>query len=258
MRINAFNHYWLIRWYWLVLFLLALSLLVGLSLWQLQRATEKTTILSRMDAWQQKRALDIVALKNFFAESPTQSVDAAPVEFKARWLAPYVWLLDNKIVKGRVGYDVVIPVLSFDDSLGQQADQQPAVLVNLGWIEAPRSRADLPKLMLPNEFSIRGIFRTQVSGVLLGQNVESKNQWPMRAQQIDLSEFSRQLGIALLSGVIYQQGQSPFELHYKPVVMSPEKHRAYAVQWALLALALMVITVIASAHKSDALKEVGE
>ena len=37
--------------------------------------------------------------------------------------------------------------------------------------------------------------------------------------------------------------------HYQAVVMSPEKHQAYAVQWLLIAIACLVIAVFAFKKK---------
>ena len=45
MTIIAFNRYWVIRWPWVLINFLAVSLLLGLSFWQWQRATEKIQTL---------------------------------------------------------------------------------------------------------------------------------------------------------------------------------------------------------------------
>jgi cytochrome oxidase assembly protein ShyY1 len=39
--------------------------------------------------------------------------------------------------------------------------------------------------------------------------------------------------------------------HYKAVVMSPQKHQAYAVQWFLIALACVVVAIFASKKRTN-------
>mgnify|MGYP006199403153 CR=1 FL=1 len=50
-----------------------------------------------------------------------------------------------------------------------------------------------------------------------------------------------------------QQG-SPFVPHYKAVVLPPEKHRGYALQWFLLAVAVLGVALAAS-HQGRAKHE---
>jgi cytochrome oxidase assembly protein ShyY1 len=52
-----------------------------------------------------------------------------------------------------------------------------------------------------------------------------------------------------VQGLTYQEKNSPFLIHYRPVILPPERHKAYALQWFLLAVAVMVIALLASARK---------
>jgi cytochrome oxidase assembly protein ShyY1 len=246
MTIIAFNHRWVIRWPWLLVNLLVVSLLVMLSVWQWQRALYKTEILERLEHWQSQGALDTVALTAI----PLEQIDGVGLQFPVRWLSPVVWLLDNRIYQGRVGYDVVVPVVA--DGL-----QQP-VVVNLGWVPAPAMRTQIPYINIPAEFELNGVLRARNNSLLLGQNIEQTGTWPLRIQQLALDQLFASLPEAsnrnysmFYPGVVYQQESSPFVVHYRPVVMPPEKHRAYALQWALLALAVVVISLVASARKCE-------
>jgi surfeit locus 1 family protein len=240
MTIIAFNRYWVVRWPWILINLLVLALLLGLSFWQWQRATEKTQTLARIAKWQQQGAVDIARLLAINATGR----DAVQMDFTGRWLAPMVWLVDNKMVNGRIGYDVVIAVEDVSASEGSSA-----LLVNLGWVAAPLQRDFLPTVNIPTELRVQGIFRTRITGVLLGTNIENKGVWPMRIQQVDVESLSAHLNRPLISGLTYQEKNSPFLIHYRPVILPPERHKAYALQWFLLAIAVVVIALIASAHK---------
>lgn len=240
MTIIAFNRYWVVRWPWVLINLLVLALLLGLSLWQWQRATEKTQTLARIAKWQQQGAVDIARLLAINATGR----DAVQMDFTGRWLAPMVWLVDNKMVSGRIGYDVVIAVEDVS-----AAEDSAALLVNLGWVAAPLQRDVLPALDIPTEMRVQGIFRTRITGVLLGTNIENKGTWPMRIQQVDIESLSAHLNRPLISGLTYQEKNSPYLIHYRPVILPPERHKAYALQWFLLAIAVVVIALLASARK---------
>lgn len=249
MTIIAFNRYWVIRWPWVVVNMLVVGILLGLCFWQLSRATEKNQTLARIADWQRQGAVTSAHLSQIDADA----VDGLQLDFNARWISPQVWFLDNRIVDGRFGYDVIIAV---EEVLGlQQASENnayqplPAVLVNLGWVPAPLAREQLPVVNIPIELRIQGIYRTRIKGLLLGANVEDKGTWPMRIQQLDAAQLGSYLQQPLHNGVVYQQQNSPFVVHYNPVILPPERHQAYALQWGLLAFAVIVIALAASARK---------
>ena len=79
------------------------------------------------------------------------------------------------------------------------------------------------------------------SNVVLKQT--SELGWPRRIQSLQELDLSQ--------GIIYAQDQSIEGLVqiYKPVVMPPEKHQAYAMQWFLLAFACVSIFVFASRNR---------
>lgn len=240
MTIIAFNRYWVIRWPWLLVNLLAFMLLLGLSYWQWQRAAEKTKTLARIAYSEQQGPIRISELSTLAYKDR----DGANLDFTARWLSPMVWLIDNQMVEGRIGYDVLIAVK--DKSASAEAG---ALLVNLGWIAAPPQRELLPEVVIPEQFRVQGIFRTRTQGILLGTNIENRGVWPMRIQQVNSELLAGYLDEPLISGLLYQQNTSPFLIHYRPVILPPERHKAYALQWLLLAIALVVIALVASAKK---------
>ena len=235
MRIKLVQHIFAINGLWFCLTLTAFLILINLSWWQLSRASEKTGQLQRLAQLQADGALQPAQL----AALTASDIDGAPLQGQARWLAPYIWLLDNQIVDGKVGYDVVVPV--------QAAGLARPLLVNLGWLAGTGSRDRLPQPDIAAEFSLNGLLRVDVDGLmLLGQNVENSGQWPMRIQQLAYAELSQLSGLSLFEAVLYQQQDTPFIPHYQPVVLPPEKHRGYALQWFLLAVAVLGVALAAS------------
>lgn len=240
MTIIAFNRYWVVRWPWVCVNFLAVLLLLGLSLWQWQRAQEKYQTLERIADWKKLGAANVFSLLATSAENR----DGVYMEFSGRWLAPAVWLLDNRLVNGRAGYDVLIAVKDISSP-----ETTPAILLNLGWVAAPASRASLPVFEVPPVLTVQGIFRTRTKGVLLGTNIENNDHWPIRIQQVDSSLLSNAIDTSLVPGVVYQEKNSPFVIHYRPVMLPPERHKAYALQWFLLAVAVVVVALAASGGK---------
>lgn len=237
MQIIAFNRCWVIHWRWVCVVGISFAILMGLSFWQLQRAANKTEILQRLAQLDKAGSVTAQQIQGL----SSAAADGLNVIAEARWLSPGVWLLDNQIVKGRIGYNVIVPM--------QLNDTTDVVLVNLGWVAATAKREELPHVDVPASLKIDGILRTRVGGIRLGQNFEDNGRWPMRIQQIDFEALSASLKQPLYPGIIYQLQNSPYLVHYQSVVMPPERHRAYALQWFLLALAVLVVGLAASAKK---------
>lgn len=233
MQFTLFGHKFFVNRLWLIITLAAFAILIKLSYWQWQRAAEKTLQLQQLAVQQQQGPV----LGEHLLTQALSEVDGLVVQDQAYWLPPYVWLLDNQIVEGRVGYDVIIPV--------QFTDASSVVLVNLGWIAGPGSRQQLPEPEIPEVLQLDALVRTKLGGVLLGQNLEG-NSYPMRMQQVDFATLQQQLPLSLYPALLYQQQPSAFIPHYQPVVLPPEKHRGYALQWFGLAIAVLGVAIAAS------------
>lgn len=240
MRIKLAQQIFVLNTLWVILTLTAFTILINLSWWQLNRAADKTAQLSRVAELRAAGALQPSQL----ALLPATVIDAAPLHGNGDWIAPYIWLLDNQIVQGQVGYDVIIPV--------QAEGLAEPLLVNLGWIAAPERRDSLPEVTITPQIVLDGLLRTKVGGLLLlGQNAEDSGQWPMRIQQVNYAQLSEHSALQLYPALLYQQRGSTYTPHYQPVVLSPEKHRGYALQWFLLGIAVLGVALAAS-HQGKA------
>lgn len=284
MKISAFGHCWVLRWPWVLAVLAVAAVPAGLSAWQWQRGEDKLATLARIAEWEREGAVGLARLAELAgaqdraaagatsrdidaasagaasvgvmndsasARAGRAAVDGVQLDFAARWVAPMVWLVDNRIVDRQPGYDVVIAVEDIADvrAAGSSGAAPRAALVNLGWIAAEGGRDALPVPAIPAQLRVQGIFRTDVTGLLLGANVEDHGHWPMRIQQADPVQLAAWLAVPLAPGLIHQQQGSPFHIHYRPVVLPPERHRGYALQWGLIALAVIGVALAASARR---------
>lgn len=226
-----------LNWLVVIFTLLVFAGLIKLGLWQSSRAVEKEERLARIATYQTQQALSVeqlIELKN--NESDLNDI---PVKLSGTFNQNKVFLLDNQTHNGRLGYRV----LQFLD-MGEQT-----VLVNLGWVQGYIERARLPEIKaLSGEHDITGNVRIIDKGILLTEQVFDNVEWPLRIQQIELDKFSQLIEQKLLPFVVYLDKKETvgFEKNWRPIVMPPEKHRAYAFQWFSLAAAWLLLMISAS------------
>ena len=216
---------------WLLLTLLVFSALVKLGFWQNSRALEKELRLSRIEQLKSQKPLSLSQVNEL---ARNENINDMPVTIDGIFDEKSVFLLDNQVNKGRLGYRVY-QVL---------AAEQYAVLVSLGWVQGSVNRNELPKIKpLSGKHTIHGNVRLIEVGIQLQEQNFSGVQWPLRIQQVELEKFSTLLNRQLLPYVIYldKNEKVGFIKNWQPIVMPPEKHRAYAFQWFSLATAWFIL-----------------
>ncbi|MCC2617007.1 SURF1 family protein [Aestuariibacter halophilus] len=218
--------------------LTAVVIMFTLGVWQLNRAEQKQQRLAHIATVSQQQGI-----------SPTQALSQPdwrdmPVIVDGQWLDPW-FLIDNKLHRGQPGYYVV---RLLDSTEG-------VIAVNLGWIAAPRQRDVLPTLpqadpLLP----LTGVAWQVTDNPMIRETatVSAEPEWPVRLQQIDLAVMGKWAGLPLMPLVVLSDARdnSPYVREWQPVVMPPEKHIAYAIQWFGMALACMVVFVVAVRRKN--------
>jgi surfeit locus 1 family protein len=135
--------------------LLCMGLTARLGWWQLERAATKRALQATWDTRAQQPVLSSSELLSALEPFVITQAPALPstleqarayhqrrVLLRGRWLAQHTVYLDNRPMRGRVGFDVVTPL--------QLEGRASAILVQRGWV--PRNmqdRTSLPKLPLP-------------------------------------------------------------------------------------------------------------
>jgi surfeit locus 1 family protein len=218
---------------WLILTVLVFSALVKLGFWQNSRALEKEQRLARIE---QLKSQNPLSLQQVNLLAVNENINDMPVVIEGFFDEQVVFLLDNQVNKGRLGYRAY-QVLMVD---------KQTVLVNLGWLQGSINRQELPKIKpLSGKYSIHGNVRLIEVGIQLQEQIFREVQWPLRIQQVELDKFSTLINRQLLPFVIYLDTDENigFEKNWQPIVMPPEKHRAYAFQWFSLAIAWVMLMV---------------
>ncbi|TMP25260.1 hypothetical protein CWB99_20975 [Pseudoalteromonas rubra] len=225
---------------------LAVSVVVctclALSVWQWQRAAQKSYLIEKRQSDQAPHEFNAL----------TDLQNQAALEGKQFRIRGYFdesryWLLDNQIVDGLPGYDVV--------ALFRPEYRDEWLVVNLGFVPATQSRTVLPKVELPAlqqtidvEFKIG-----KWAGFTLATQPDLNATQPQLLQYLDHAFFisQTQRSVAPTLAYVSRPVTTAILPHYEAVVMGPEKHRAYALQWFLLAVAAMIIPYFAFKRKHD-------
>ena len=211
----------------------ALACAAGIALgnWQARRADEKRVVGERLAAALQSPPLEI-APDTLEARSYVLKRVAA----RGHFVAEHTVYLQNRIRRGRVGYEVLTPLRLRDSSVH--------TLVNRGWSEAPQ--ASTP----PGEVRIEGIALERLPRMLqLKEDPQSRVR-----QNLDLDAYAAQTGLRLHPIVIEQHSDSGDGLarDWPRPDAGIEKHQSYALQWYSLAVLAVALALVLSFRKIEA------
>src|SRR5512145_2444422 len=192
---------------------------IALGNWQAGRAAEKRALGAELERAFRSPPIEI--------GSEIVAADALVykhVAARGRLVDEHTVYLDNKLRRGRPGYEVVTP-LRLDGT---------HVLVNRGWVEAGSSREAIPNVPAPaGEVRVQGLALARLPHALaLGPAAGGKVR-----QNLDIDSFGRESGLRLQPIVIEQHSPAADGLarDWQPPHTGVEKHESYALQWYSLA-----------------------
>jgi surfeit locus 1 family protein len=236
-EVNMFRFNWKLT----IFTLLLLPLLLSLGMWQLDREQDKRAMQAR---YEQRSVETPVALADIDWSDP--DLGWLRIETRGSFDTDRQFLLDNRIFESRVGYEVITPLRT---SAG-------LLLVNRGWIAQGSSRQDLPELPLSGSpVSVNAVFYVPSGEVMmLGSGIEpGTGTWPEVIQRLDLDLMSVMLEEEVLPLTARLETSSPglLQANWQAINMQPETHRAYAVQWFMMALVLVILYFMFSFRRSE-------
>ncbi len=206
--------------------------LMGLGGWQMWRSEEKAVTLAVVEARSQQAPRRISSLQ----DSTPAELDHFPVELRGSYLQGRDFLLDNRILRGAVGYELITP---FQDQDGT------VVFVNRGWRAALRTREQLPvPEVIEEEVQLIGdIYAPEDLRRLLSY---ASGGWPCLLQALDIPEMAQMAGVQAFPYLVRLRPEQPGvrDAHWETVNITPERHVAYAAQWFLMGLALLVVFLL--------------
>lgn len=155
----------------------------------------------------------------------------------------YTILLDNRVHRGRVGYQVVSPL--------RIGASDTHVLVNRGWIAAGRTRAELPQLPpSAGERTIEGIAVVPSAEVFeLAPETPRGPVW----QNLVLDRYRAWSGLKVQPFVIQQTSEADDGLIREWIRpdAGADRNRAYAWQWFSLSALALVLYIALNVRRRD-------
>ena len=210
-----------------VLYGCALTLLLSLGFWQLDRGQQKATLLTLADGKDKEpRLIDA-------APTDWSALDYQSATLKGEWLVEQSFLLDNRVHGREVGYELLTPFRLGDGSL---------VIINRGWI----SKQGVDTALTQASDRVSGTIYRPSKGYSIGEAISAGASWPKPSLSLDLPAFSQQLQ-ATLQPVVLVVDEADVNSRvriWQPVVVGPSRHYGYAVQWFGLSLVLIIFGVI--------------
>ncbi|MBP6104475.1 MAG: SURF1 family protein [Gammaproteobacteria bacterium] len=245
-------------------------ILLCLGYWQWQRFQYKTAPTHTQET--RKSSLTLLQANILQKEGALQDLQGGYLQIEGQFLNQYAILVDNQSFKGQPGYKILTPLLL----TGQASPTY--VLIDRGWIPLGHSRARLP-IIPPVEGTVhvKGRLYPPVRGFKLpgrphpspmsaeptarvphseGGDLKhrhskdspieksAEHQWSLRVLDIDLKTLERALGHTLYPLILRLEPGDKLGFEILPFAMQvgipPIKHLGYALQWFMMALAVLI------------------
>ena len=227
------------QWNWKILLFVAffLPVTINLAFWQMSRAEEKRQLL---EVHQQRAIAAPVVISQL-----SEDVDYlyVRVTVTGEYANETQLLLDNRVRRGRPGYEVITPF---------HTDEGERLLVNRGWIETGLDRSVLPEITtVQGKVTLTGyLYRSLGKQLMLGEDIWSKTNGPIVIQNADPMIVSQKLEQDFYKYHLRLEADAPgaLETGWQIVNVQPGKHTGYAVQWSALALALVILAIFANSN----------
>jgi surfeit locus 1 family protein len=217
--------------------LAAIALTLALGNWQSRRAEEKFALGRDLDD----------AARHAVLALPPSPVESRGYEFsrvsaRGEYSARHTVLLDNKVLRGVAGYQVLTPL--------KIAGGDTYVLVNRGWVAAGARRDSLPRIQTAaGTETVEGIAVVPGGHILeLGVRTEEGIVW----QNLVLARYAKWSGLKLQPIVLQQTSESADGLvrAWERPDTGADRHRGYAFQWYALATTILISYVALSVKRA--------
>ncbi|MEK6592042.1 MAG: SURF1 family protein [Pseudomonadota bacterium] len=215
-----------------------IALTLALGNWQLGRGQEKSNLKAQFEQSAQSAMIHVSA-----AALEARDVELRRVEARGTFEPKYAVFIDNRVLRGVVGYHVVMP-LKLDDG-------SRYVLVNRGWVAGTRDRSLLPDVKTPAApVTINGLAVVPGRRFLeLSDQTTEGSVW----QNLTLERYRQAMPIAIQPFLIRQdQGSALADglvREWEAPDYGVDKHYGYAFQWFALAALILVIYLVTNVKR---------
>ena len=220
---------------------LLFPVLISFAFWQLDREQQKIRLQMQYDERASAPPVNITDI-----DWSSQDLGWMHVMAIGRFDSSRQFMLDNRIADSKVGYEVITPFIT----------EAGTLFVNRGWVAQGQTRADLPNPPAPEtESVIRGhIYVPEGETLMFGTDNMSADNWPVLIQRVDMAQMAAVAGIQNnMPHIVRLTAESAgvLQTNWSAINMRPETHRAYAIQWFVMATVLLILFVIFSFRKPE-------
>lgn len=199
-----------------------LALTLSAAHWQFGRAQYKVGLQREYLARQAQPAIDLAKDIPSAGEAQHRKVHVAGV-----LLSDKAIFLDNRIRKGRAGYEYLVPL--------QIGETGKIVLINRGWIPRGQKRDELPKLIEsvgPVSLTGYAVVPGPAALELSDRTIEGR-VW----QNLTLDRFREKQHLDVVDFIIQEQSEldDGFIRDWPAPGFGVQTHQSYAVQWLIFA-----------------------
>lgn len=213
---------------------IVISILCSLGSWQIARYEDKKERVIQISERQAQGVIEHSVLTTLnLSDVRDVMINISPLEYSDK----YLWL-DNQQSNGQIGFKLVVPVNT----------EEGWLLVNMGWVKGRKDRLTLPNIPALEELTKPLTGAISIPGInrFVTETALNDGQFPKVIQQIEISRLGDLIDKPLLPYMLtVTQPSEDYIRQWTPVVMAPEKHIGYAIQWFGLAIAAFIIYFIA-------------
>ena len=218
-----------------------LYLMVSMGQWQAAKAEYKDDLRDKIVA---RKDLPVISMQELPATEDERLF--LPVQITGQYDTEHTFLLDNRILNGRAGYDVYVPLIM---------PTEQAILVNLGFAPQGRNRQDLPHAETPaGMLHVKGLLdKIPSRTIVLADDVNKVNSWPVMLQYIDVEEMQKILKYPVFNMVLWLDKDENYGFTRTQPALSSDsaKNAGYAFQWYAMTIALLIIYIAVNTRKRD-------
>lgn len=261
-----------IDWRLLVFCFSFFVLFLFLGFWQLDRAEEKTQLLAELEIKRSQSPIETLGEINRTAEE----LDGLPVSLQGNYVQDSVILLDNVVLGGKVGFDLLLWF--------QEAGTNRQFLVNRGFVQMGRTRAELPEIP-PLVIGFDRLF-----GHVYAREYDADSMLPViplaepelvvsklrgsvgaiQTRSVNIAQHANALFLATIEPSAEDMESTTYPYLIRLALDDPnglarnwiianitsEKHIGYSIQWFLMAAAIVVLLIRLALKQGLASREV--
>ena len=214
-----------------ILIILILGLLIGLGFWQLDRAQEKRLINENI---RKTQTINRILVKN---ANEILTKEHHKILLNGHYDNNKQFIYDNQTQKNNAGYYVLTPFLLNNDS---------AILINRGFVSWQGNRNKLIDTTInSNNTTIKVRLIKPVKRIELKKNTTTL-KFPLLIQSLDINKLQKLTNYEIIPmiALLNENAENGFYRKWQTPLANIHKHLAYAMQWFLMALALLIIAII--------------